>query len=108
LVLKNKNELKGLSLHSIKRKRENLVKPLPVPCVFMHVLNNNLFLNYHQAKMDPSVDPECCFCLKDDQSSQHIVAECLALSYLLYKSFEKHILGIKNSRLVCQAGDLFP
>jgi ribonuclease HI len=64
--------------------------------IIVQLITGHNYMNYHQAKTDPSVDPECRFCLEDDESSQHIVAECPALSYARITHLGSTFLELKT------------
>jgi len=50
------------------------------------------YLNYHQSKTNPAIDPVCRLCLEDDEEAIHIATNCPALNWVRASCLGHYIL----------------
>ena len=51
------------------------------------LITGHNFMNRHQALVDKTTDPECRYCMEDDESSFHIIGDCPAFAVQRWAAF---------------------
>ena len=74
-------------IHKFNRKELSLL---------LQNFTGHSFFNYHQNKVDSSVNPKCRLCNNHDESSSHIILECEGLGSLRSRIFGFHEINWEN------------